>query len=535
MKKYFSFLLMMFMIPFMASAKSLESNQLGYGGTYNDLFDSVEATSDGGYIVVGSTKSKKINDVSTGVGNGLIVKYDNNNNILWNVFYGGNGHEEFYDVLVVDDGYIAVGYTASTDIEGLTNNGSNDGLIIKLDKDGNIVWQTLIGGTGDDYIHAIREMTDGNLVVVGRSASSQIGDLTNNGGLDGFIGLVSNNGELIDSNLYGGSQDDAFYDLEIGKNGIYAVGYSNSDIGSHTNLGMQDAILVRYDDNLDDEWEVFYGNTKSDMYRGIKKTIDDEFIVIGFNTNSKNDSSEPLSTNGVLVKYDEDGNIKWSKVYGGSGSDSFEKVEVMKSGDYLVVGKGYSKDLEGVINNGDQESFIVLYNSNGEMLLHKWIGGTALDILTDATIIDNNEFVAVGYTHSSEIEGVEHKGGADGMVVNGKLHYVITKLPTENGSFSAIEENETGVIELSPNEGYKLDKIVVNDTMDRNVSFNETNNKYFFELYDDVTVEVLFREDIIENPETGDSVTGAILVLTGLVFMIFLVMNYYSKKGPKFE
>ena len=75
MKKYLRMLVVLF-LPILVSAKSVDTNNIGYGGTYNDLFNSVEKTSDGGYIVVGSTKSKKINEVSTGVGNGLVVKYD---------------------------------------------------------------------------------------------------------------------------------------------------------------------------------------------------------------------------------------------------------------------------------------------------------------------------------------------------------------------------------------------------------------------------------------------------------------------------
>jgi hypothetical protein len=291
MKRYLQ-LVVVLLLPMFVSAKSVDTSNIGYGGTYNETFTSVEKTSDGGYIVVGSTKSKKINEVSTGTGNGLIIKYDKQGNIEWDKYYGGNGFEEFYDVVVVNDGYVAVGYTLSTDIEGTTNNGSNDGLVVKFDNDGNVVWQTLIGGTGDDYLHAIRENNEGNLIVVGRFASS-IGEHTNNGGLDGFIGMLSSDGELIDSNLYGGTEDEAFYDLEITNNGIYVVGYSKSDISSYENLGLQDAVLVKFDDDLADEWEVFYGNTKGDMYRSIKSTMDDGFIVAGFNTNSKNIETEP--------------------------------------------------------------------------------------------------------------------------------------------------------------------------------------------------------------------------------------------------
>lgn len=534
MKRFFNMLFILFMFPLLVGAKSVETSQFGYGGAYNDLFNSVEKTEDGGYIVVGSTKSKKINEVSTGVGNGLVVKYDKEGNVVWSKYYGGNGHEEFYDVTVVSDGYVAVGYTASTDIDGLNNSGANDGLVVKFDKEGNIVWQTLIGGTGDDYIHAIKETNDGNLIVVGRFASS-IGEHTNNGGLDGFIGMVSSDGELIDSNLYGGDQDEAFYDLEIAHNGIYVVGYSKSDISNHTNIGLQDAVMVRFDEDLVDEWEVFFGNTKTDMFRSIKSTIDGGFIVAGFDTNSKNDPSIPLNSNGVLIKYDKNGGIEWSKVYGGASTDSFEKVEVMKNGDYVVVGKGYSADIEGVTNNGDQEGFIVLYNSKGELLWHEWIGGTSLDILTDATILDNNEFVVVGYVHSSKVEGITHKGGADGIVVNGKLHYVITELPTSNGTFDATEENEMGKIEVSPDEDYRLDKIVVKDTTGRTVPFNEGNGKYYFELYDDVSVEVLFGLSEVENPNTGDNMLPYMFVLLGLIFITFLVVKQMRRIIKRYE
>ena len=78
MKKYFNMLLILLVFPLLVNAKSVETSQFGYGGAYNETFNSVEKTNDGGYVVVGSTKSKKINEVSTGVGNGLVVKYDKN-------------------------------------------------------------------------------------------------------------------------------------------------------------------------------------------------------------------------------------------------------------------------------------------------------------------------------------------------------------------------------------------------------------------------------------------------------------------------
>ena len=70
------------------------------------------------------------------------------------------------------------------------------------------------------------------------------------------------------------------------------------------------------------------------------------------------------------------------------------------------------------------------------------------------------------------------------------------------------------------------DNLIINDI---------DNGKYYFELYDDVTVEVLFRKDEIENPNTGDGFLMYIIVLFGLIFMILLAINYFGKKWPKFE
>ncbi len=537
MKKYFYILLFLFLSPLLVNAKSAEISPFSYGGAYNDNFNSVEATSDGGYIAVGKTNSKKIGDISTGDGNALIVKFDKDNNIEWQKFYGGKGSEEFYDVLVdKDENYVVVGYTLSTDIEGQTNLGASDGLIVKLDKDGNVLWNTLIGGTDDDYIHAVEQLSNGQYIVVGRSDSPEVDDVSNNGSLDGFIGTISNDGRLIAKRLYGGSSDEAFYAIEIKDDYIYVVGYSKSDIGEYKNKGMQDCLFVKFNDDLDVEWEKYFGDTKSDMLRAIKNTLDGGFIVTGFTyINTPIENGNIVGSSGLTIKYDKNGNEEWSRIYGGNSSDSFEKVEQMNNGDYVVVGKGFSNNIDGMQANGKQAAYIVIYNNDGELIWNKAIGGTENDIITDVTILDNKKFIAVGQAYSTNIEGVYNNGASDALVVNGKMHYVITKLPAENGTFDAVDENDIGKIEVNPDEGYKLDKITIKDTSDKIVPFTEDNGKYYFELYDDVTVEVLFRKDEIENPETGDNIVMFLYSVVGLCLMILLCIMYFGKRIKSLE
>ena len=524
------------LLPFYVDAKSLETNQFGYGGAYNETMNSVEATKDGGYIAVGSLKSKKIGEVSTGNGNGLIVKYDKENKVEWQQFYGGNGFEEFYDVLVLEDGYVLVGYTLSTDIEGLESLGLEDGLVVKLDKSGNILWQKIIGGSGEDYIHAVKELSNGNLVIVGRSDSKDAYGLENQGALDAFIGILDREGNLISKKLYGGLEHDCFYDLEIVNDYIYVGGYANSDLENHANIGMQDSILIKYDSDLDLVWEDFYGKTRTDMIRSVINTVDGGLLVAGITeTIDAPSDGAPKGINGYIAKYSYDGKQEWVKVYGGSSTDSFEKVVQMQNGDYVVVGKGYSVDIEGLTNNGDQESFIVVYDSKGNKIWDKMIGGTKLDILTDVTALDQKNLIAVGYEYSKDIENVDNYGGSDGLIVTAKLHYVITKLPTEHGTFNAIEENEKGKIEINPDEGYRLSKITVKDTSEKIVPFEESEGKYYFELYDDVTVEVLFEEDLVDNPETSDRVIVMFSLLITCILAVVIASRLFRKHGAKFE
>ena len=74
-------------------------------------------------------------------------------NLEWQKSWGGNSHDEFYDILQTQDGgFIVYGYSYSTDIEGLPNKGGDDAIIVKYDKDGNMLWQKSWGGNKTDQL-----------------------------------------------------------------------------------------------------------------------------------------------------------------------------------------------------------------------------------------------------------------------------------------------------------------------------------------------------------------------------------------------
>ena len=175
------------------------------GGGDSEVAYSIQQTTDGGYIVAGTSRSSANGDV-TGTNHGTydywIVKLDGSGNIVWNKLLGGSGSETAYDIQqTTDGGYIVAGSSntpANGDVSGV-NHGGNDYWIVKLDGSGNIVWNKLLGGNGIEAAYRIVQTTGGSYLVAGSSTSSFNGDVTptNHGQADFWIIRLDANGNIL--------------------------------------------------------------------------------------------------------------------------------------------------------------------------------------------------------------------------------------------------------------------------------------------------------------------------------------------------
>ena len=107
------------------------------------------------------------------------------------------GSERDFECLiqqVADGGYIIAGGSKSTDIAGCRNHGDFDSYIIKLDADGNIKWQKLVGGSSYDASYWIKQTSDMGYIIAGESWSTDISGCTNHGGFDYYIIKLDNSG-----------------------------------------------------------------------------------------------------------------------------------------------------------------------------------------------------------------------------------------------------------------------------------------------------------------------------------------------------
>ena len=211
-----------------------------YGTATNEIMKEMIQTTDGGYMLGGSTVGSTSSDY-------WMVKIDANGNVEWSQYYGENseGLETF--IQTNDGGYLLCGWVIV--------NGNYNGLsswVVKIDANGNIEWDQTYGGSERDYLRAITQLDDGNYLLAGSTQSSDgdIGDNNSTSSIhryDAWVIKTDVNGNIEWSQNYGGTKSDGFEKIIIDSNGNYVLaGTSNSDdIDVTNNSGSTDFWFVK--------------------------------------------------------------------------------------------------------------------------------------------------------------------------------------------------------------------------------------------------------------------------------------------------
>jgi hypothetical protein len=153
------------------------------------MASSIQQTSDGGFIVAGSSNSTN-GDVSGNHGgyDYWIVKLDSHAFIEWQKSLGGSNDDYATSIhQTTDGGFIVAGYSNSNDGDVSGNQGDYDYWIVKLGAAGNIEWRKCLGGSGNDQAYSIQQISDSAYIVGGSSSSSDEDVSGNHGGKDYWI------------------------------------------------------------------------------------------------------------------------------------------------------------------------------------------------------------------------------------------------------------------------------------------------------------------------------------------------------------
>lgn len=177
------------------------------GGKGEEWAKSIQQTTDGGYIIAGETDSSD-GDVTGHLGESdyWIVKLNKKGEIEWQRCLGGSDDEYAESIQqTTDGGYIVGGRTYSNDGNVTGNHGNDDAWVVKLDKEGKIEWQKSLGGSNSDQVQSIRQTTDGGYIV-GANTKSNDGDVIgNHGNVDFWIVKLDSQGKIQWKKTLGGS------------------------------------------------------------------------------------------------------------------------------------------------------------------------------------------------------------------------------------------------------------------------------------------------------------------------------------------
>ncbi|PSR55167.1 hypothetical protein AHMF7605_17460 [Adhaeribacter arboris] len=380
------------------------------GGNNWDWLASLQPTSDGGYILGGSSNSDSSGDKSEDYKGGSwdgalyvdywVIKLKADGTKEWDKTIGGNGWDRLTSLLQTNDGDFILGGWSETGIDGDRTKGSKGGgdyWIVKLDTNGKKTWDSAIGGDYQDVLTSLQLTDDGGYILGGFSQSNMNGDKSeaNKGESDQYGSLTSDywivklqekQPVTAQWNMrYGGSGKDNFTTaIETKDGGYLSGGFATSGVSgdkSQISQGKNDYWVVKSDKNGKKLWEKSYGGSSDDYLNSMVQTSDGGYLLAGSSLSGiggdKTQAGQGERDYWIL-KIDKQGTKLWDKTYGGSGTEELKKVILLPSGSFILAGTSNSP-VSGAMSQeskGGQDYWFVKVNATGKKMWNKRYGGS---------------------------------------------------------------------------------------------------------------------------------------------------------------
>ena len=361
-----------------------------YGGNDYEVGESVIQTSDGGYIVAGSTES-----FGAGGRDIYLLKVNSRGFEQWSKTYGGSSWDHCRSVQETSDGgYIL---TASTDSFGA---GNSDIYLVRTDSSGNLLWNKTYGGTDFEYGYSAQQTSDGGYIITGNTGEQERAKR------DIFLIKVDSNGNLLMNMTYGGNAYDSGYSVQQTFDGGYIITGGTESFGK----GYEDAYLVKTDSEGKMQWNRTFGGWHSDVGYSVQQIMDGSYILAG-STHSSGSGGQDM----YLVKV---GLYELSVVsrYGSiSGEGNYPKgfkaifsvspVQIEEEDGIRKIFSGWTSPSSGGYTGSSNPVEVVVNNKIVETA--EWDTLFFLDIHSDVGV-DGGGWISKGF--AAELNAPSHSG-----------------------------------------------------------------------------------------------------------------------------
>lgn len=327
---------------------------------------------------------------------------------VWSNLFGGSGNDTAFSIQITGDkGCVFAGFTDSCDCDISYKPSGKDFLVVKYSMDGKIQWHKVFGGPQDDVAHAVIVQNDGGYVVAGSTACNEAAYGYKNCN-DIFIARLDSGGEIISRQCFGGSGEDIAASMELTSDGGYIVAGFTDSVGGDISapLGGVDAWLLKFSPGGVLEWERTIGTERDDQAFDVFPTSDGGYVMTG---RTASDSGELEDTWGLgnlmAARLDSSGEIIWQKEYGGIDEDCGHSVMQLNDGGFIIAGmtRSFGGHVSG--HHGGSDVWLLRLDSEGNLLWSKCYGGTCDDIAHNIRSTTDGGFIIIGETSSFAFDG----------------------------------------------------------------------------------------------------------------------------------
>ena len=362
-----------------------------FGGASDDWVHSLEYTSDGGYILAGSSH------FFTGKGidvDAMLVKTDLNGNMQWQRTIGGIGRDEAYSTIQTSDGgYIMVGTTESYGV------GTIDFWLVKTDAKGIEQWNRTFGGEDIEEVTSFLKTLDGGYIIAGTTRPLETGSYD--------MWLVKTDAEGIEQwNLtLGGEDDDTGPSIRQASDGGYIIAGTTGSYGA----GSDDFWLIKTDPEGIEQWNRTFGGEDYDWLKSFQQTFDGGYILGGATRSFGNGSFDFW-----LVKTDNNGIEQWNRTFEGKEN----VIAYIASSVQQTLDGGFI--LEGVTGSTNSfDCWLVKTDTEGEEVWNRTFGYDEDNIPRSILQTPDGGYIIAGETGSEGPEPYDSwvfRTDADGHV-----------------------------------------------------------------------------------------------------------------------
>ena len=524
--------------------------QKSFGGSGFDLLQSIKNTRDGGFILAGTSSSNadfQKKDSCRGGTDFWVIKLDAKGEEQWQKTIGGSGQDELLCAFQTrDGGYMLGGSSSSSPIpfEEETENensikklkpdlyakteksrGNMDYWIVKLDKEGTVVWQKTYGGEYADLLRSMEQTKDGGYIMGGYSNSSQSGEKVdaNTGIGDYWIVKIDDVGSIEWQKTYGGNGDNQLYVIHQTQEGGYIAGRNSNSTTPLTSLGGSvrsgtDIWVFKMDEKGAVVWSETYDFGKVDILTSLVENKDHTYLIGGYAQNESSNSLEKTIKKDeegindyIALKIDDKGAVLWDKTVGSNGEDILRKLIETRDGGYLMAGTSNAQSTSGTLNklakkfdNGVQNE--QLQNATDEVNnaitgMSKDLNNALKDKLTNETEKINDAVSKatdsrVKFGLNSPVGGLSLPSlgsGNSSNESNSSNRQTEKKLPASKDKFTSFGSNDFWVVKLKDKTKPKVIKVDIEAIPNPAVNFTNIIIGYEFENGTATVVDMMGR------------------------------------------